>query len=48
MDAPDPLDLIDIDALLSDEERQIRGLARGGVDRTAPRARQPVRNGQPS
>ena len=37
MDAPDPLDLIDIDALLSDEERQIRGLAREWVaDRILP------------
>ena len=37
MDAPDPLDLIDIDALLSDEERQIRGLARQWVaDRILP------------
>ena len=37
MDAPDPLDLIDIDALLSDEERQIRGLARRWVtDRILP------------
>jgi glutaryl-CoA dehydrogenase len=35
--APDPLDLIDIDALLSDEERQIRGLAREWVaDRILP------------
>ena len=31
MDAPDPLDLIDIDALLTDEERQIRDLARAWV-----------------
>ncbi len=37
MNAPDPLDLIDIDALLSDEERQIRGLAREWVaDRILP------------
>jgi glutaryl-CoA dehydrogenase len=37
VDAPDPLDLIDIDALLSDEERQIRGLARRWVtDRILP------------
>jgi glutaryl-CoA dehydrogenase len=37
VDAPDPLDLIDIDALLSDEERQIRGLAREWVaDRILP------------
>ena len=37
MDAPDPLDLINIDALLSDEERQIRGLARQWVaDRILP------------
>jgi len=37
VDAPDPLDLIDIDALLSDEERQIRGLARAWVaDRILP------------
>ena len=37
MDAPDTLDLIDIDALLSDEERQIRGLAREWVaDRILP------------
>ena len=37
MDAPDPLDLIDIDAQLSDEERQIRGLARDWVaDRILP------------
>jgi glutaryl-CoA dehydrogenase len=36
-DAPDPLDLIDIDALLTDEERQIRGLARQWVaDRILP------------
>ena len=37
MDAPDPLDLIDIDAQLTDEERQIRGLARAWVaDRILP------------
>jgi glutaryl-CoA dehydrogenase len=37
VDAPDPLDLIDIDALLTDEERQIRGLAREWVtDRILP------------
>jgi glutaryl-CoA dehydrogenase len=37
VDAPNPLDLIDIDALLSDEERQIRGLAREWVaDRILP------------
>ncbi len=37
MDAPDPLDLIAIDALLTDEERQIRGLAREWVaDRILP------------
>jgi len=37
VDAPDPLDLIDIDALLSDEERQIRALARRWVtDRILP------------
>ncbi len=37
MNAPDPLDLIDIDALLTDEERQIRGLAREWVaDRILP------------
>jgi glutaryl-CoA dehydrogenase len=37
VDAPDPLDLINIDALLSDEERQIRGLAREWVaDRILP------------
>jgi glutaryl-CoA dehydrogenase len=36
-DAPDPLDLIGIDALLSDEERQIRDLARRWVvDRILP------------
>jgi glutaryl-CoA dehydrogenase len=36
-EAPDPLDLIDIDALLSDEERQIRDLARRWVaDRILP------------
>ena len=36
-DTPDPLDLIDIDALLSDEERQIRDLARRWVaDRILP------------
>jgi glutaryl-CoA dehydrogenase len=36
-ESPDPLDLIDIDALLSDEERQIRGLARERVtDRILP------------
>jgi glutaryl-CoA dehydrogenase len=37
VNAPDPLDLIDIDALLTDEERQIRGLAREWVaDRILP------------
>jgi glutaryl-CoA dehydrogenase len=37
VDTPDPLDLIGIDALLSDEERQIRGLARQWVvDRILP------------
>jgi glutaryl-CoA dehydrogenase len=37
VDAPDPLDLIAIDALLTDEERQIRGLAREWVaDRILP------------
>ena len=36
-DAPDPIDLIDIDALLSEEERQIRDLARQWVaDRILP------------
>jgi glutaryl-CoA dehydrogenase len=36
-ETPDPLDLIDIDALLSDEERQIRDLARRWVvDRILP------------
>jgi len=36
-EVPDPLDLIDIDALLSDEERQIRDLARRWVaDRILP------------
>src|SRR6476661_7772278 len=36
-EAPDPLDLIGIDALLSDEERQIRDLARRWVvDRILP------------
>ena len=32
MMAPDPLDFLDLDHLLSDEERQIRGLVRGWVD----------------
>src|SRR3954464_8705833 len=37
VDAPDALDLIGIDGLLSDEERQIRGLAREWVaDRILP------------